>query len=73
MSRLADKDFERALEVIKRSGVVHSAVSALASIIANELAQERERCARDAEHSSPRHTECGNRIAAAIRDGRYRA
>jgi hypothetical protein len=31
------------------------------------VAETREECAVIAEHASPRHTECGNRIAAAIR------
>ena len=29
---------------------------------------EREACARAAEDVVPRHTECGNKIAAAIRE-----
>ena len=30
-------------------------------------ADEREQCALTAESVTPRHTECGNKIAAAIR------
>ena len=32
-------------------------------------ADEREQCAQTAEAVVPRHTECGNKIAAAIRAG----
>jgi hypothetical protein len=31
-------------------------------------ADERERCAQTAEAVVPRHTECGNKIAKAIRE-----
>lgn len=58
------------------SGEMTVAVPSLAQLLATTRAAERERCARAAEQVTPRHTECGNRIAAAIRrdppDGRAR-
>jgi len=36
-------------------------------IIEGAIAAEREECAVTAENVVPRHTECGNKIAAAIR------
>ena len=42
----------------------HYALKQFANLVA---AAEREACARAAEDVVPRHTECGNKIAAAIR------
>jgi hypothetical protein len=36
-------------------------------IINGAIQEEREACARTAEAVVPRHTECGNKIAGAIR------
>ena len=36
-------------------------------IINGAIAEEREACAKTAEAVVPRHTECGNKIAGAIR------
>lgn len=36
-------------------------------IIEGTIQEEREACAKTAEAVVPRHTECGNKIAAAIR------
>ena len=36
-------------------------------IIKGAIAEEREACAKAAEAVVPRHTECGNKIAGAIR------
>lgn len=41
--------------------------AALQSAIEQAVAEEREACAVVAENSSPRHTECGIKIARAIR------
>jgi hypothetical protein len=41
--------------------------SYIVNMIQREVATEREACALAAEAVVPRHTECGNKIAAAIR------
>ena len=43
---------------------LHPDVAEFAKLI---RADEREECARTSETVTPRHTECGNKIAAAIR------
>jgi hypothetical protein len=46
----------------------HRQVSAWVIKLVNDaIAIEREACARTSEDVVPRHTECGNKIAAAIR------
>lgn len=37
------------------------------ALVAMARANAIEECAQAAEHVTPRHTECGNKIAAAIR------
>ena len=55
----AGEDCDQFGKYIFAAGIAH----------AQERAATVERCAAIAESCSPRHTECGNKIAAAIRQG----
>jgi hypothetical protein len=63
MAREAGFDFN-SLGVTFTSGYLDDHLERFAALVA---AAEREACALAAEAVVPRHTECGNKIAAAIR------
>jgi len=63
---MIDRDIELAYQANILGGFkdLHPDVAEFAKLI---RADEREECAQTAEAVVPRHTECGNKIAAAIR------